>query len=235
MKKTILLFFVAQFLILSLNANAQTTSDNDDVQFWNETTLTFPLLKTTDKTGKKSTKLSGVLIGSLRVGRNVSDFVDERIGFGLDYKINKYFKFSPSYLYIAAQPSVNRKEFEHRLRFDFSAEKKWSHVTLKNRTRVEHRIRHSRSNSTRIRNRTQLVFPIKNSKGKEIFAPFVGDEVYYDFTEEKWSRNEFSAGIGKKFTNNFATEFFYLLRTNARPTSLRTVNVFGVNLKFTVD
>jgi hypothetical protein len=234
MKPTLFLTFIL-ICLLPLNGYSQTTSDNDDVQFWNDTSVSFPLIKTEDNDKKSSVKLSGQIIGTLRIGQNIQRFVDERIGFGLDYKVNKYFTISPGYIYIATQPSRNRKEFEHRLRFDFSAEKKWKKFTLKNRNRVEHRIRHSRSDSTRYRNRLQFVIPVKNNDGKELFAPFVGDEVFYDFTAKAWTRNEFTVGISKKFNTQTSAEFFYSLRSNSRASTLRTVNIFGINLKFTID
>lgn len=229
------LILTALICFISANSYSQTTVDNDDVQFWNETTVSFPLIKTEDGDGNKTTKLSGFFVSTLRIGQNVSRFVDERIGFGLDYKINKYFSLSPSYIYAAAHPARGRNEFEHRVRLDFSAEKKWKTFTLKDRNRVERRIRHSKNDSTRYRNRLQLVIPVKNSKGNELFAPFIGDEVFYDFREKDWTRNEFTAGINKKFNKNAAAEFFYTLRTNSSASTLRTVNIFGVNLKFTVD
>ncbi len=229
------LILTALICFISANTYSQTTVDNDDVQFWNETVVSFPLIKTEAAEGNKTTKLSGSIIGTLRLGQNVRRFTDERIGFGLDYKINKYFSLSPSYIYAAAQPVRNRNEFEHRLRLDFSAEKKWKTFTLKNRNRVERRIRHSKNDSTRYRNRLQLVIPVRNSEGEELFAPFMGDEVFYDFSEKDWTRNEFTAGVNKKFNKNAAAEFFYTLRTNSSASTLRTVNIFGVNLKFTVD
>ncbi len=229
------LILTAFICFISANTYSQTTVDNDDVQFWNETTVSFPLIKAEDKNGKKSIKLSGSIIGTLRLGQNVRRFVDERIGFGLDYKINKYFSLSPSYIYAAAQPVRNRNDFEHRVRLDFSAEKKWKTFTLKDRNRLERRIRHSRSDSTRYRNRLQLVIPVKNSEGKELFAPFIGNEVFYDFSEKDWTRNELTTGINKNFNKNAAAAFFYTLRTNSSSSTLRTVNIFGVNLKFTVD
>jgi hypothetical protein len=228
----ILAVFVVVFVV---NDYSQINVDDDDVQIWNETAVYFPLIKIKDKNGKEATKLSGYLLGTVRFGRNIRHFIDERIGFGFDYKINKNFSFSPSYYYIAAQPDENRKEFESRIRLDLTAEKKWSKFTLKDRNRVEQRFRNSKSDITRYRNRLQVIVPISNSKKEELFSPFIGDEVFYDFSQDKWIRNELTVGINKKFNKNTAAEFFYTLRHNSSPSTLRTVNVFGVNLKFTVD
>jgi hypothetical protein len=227
------LIFAAFLLSANFCAFAQTDPPEDDVQFWNETTVSAPLLKKKDENGKDVEKIGVFVFGNLRVGRNVSRPVDERIGAGLDFYVNKYLTFSPSYLYSAAQPYKGRKEFEHRVRFDLTAGKSWSKFSIKDRNRVEYRIRHSRSDSVRYRNRITLSVPVKKDD-KEIFTPFVADEVYYDFSEKEWSRNEFSAGISKKFNKNYSADFFYLLRNNTGNV-LKRINVFGVNLKIKID
>jgi hypothetical protein len=226
-------FIIVCIFLFSQSVFTQTTPPEDDVQFWNETSLTFPLIKRTDSNGKESTKLEGFIAGNLRVGQNIKHFTDERIGGGINYKINKYFTASTSYLYAAEQPYKGAKNgYEHRLRFDFTGEKKWKTFSLKDRNRVEYRIRNSRSNSTRYRNKLQLKIPVK-SDGKELFAPFVADEVYYDFSKDEWSRNEFSVGISKKINNNFTTEVFYMLQNNTGSV-LKRKDIIGLNLKFSI-
>ena len=232
MKKINFLGFLF-FLFFSFTAYSQTTPPEDDVQFWNDTQVIFPLIKSKDSKGKEFDRLTFSLLGTLRVGRNVSRPVDERVGVGFDYTVNKYITLSPSYIYRAGQPYRGRKEYEHRVRFDLSLEKKWSYFSIKDRNRVEYRIRNSRGDSVRYRNKIQLKIPVKQND-KEIFAPFVADEPYYDFRENAWTRNELSAGISKKFNNNVSADFFYLWQRN-RGNAFKNVNAFGVNLKFKVD
>lgn len=234
MKKYTLIIAAFVFLF-TIKTLSQTEPNDHDTQFWNETTVSFPLIKVKDKNGKDVEKLTGFINGTLRIGQNIRHFVDERIGFGVDYKINKYFSFSPSYLYRAGQPTKNRKEFEHRVRFDFSAEKKWKRFSLKDRNRIEHRIRHSRDDTTRYRNKLTFKVPIKNKEGKEIIAPFIADEVFYDFRDDRWFRNEFSVGFTRNLTKNSSGEFYYMIQNNKRVPTLKTLNVIGVNLKFTID
>ncbi|MEZ5426198.1 MAG: DUF2490 domain-containing protein [Pyrinomonadaceae bacterium] len=228
------LIIVATILFFSHGVFSQNPPPEADVQFWNETSLTFPLLKTTDGKGKKSNRIEGFITGNLRIGQNIQHFVDERIGGGINYIINKNFSASVSYLYIAEQPYKGaRRGFENRLRFDFNAEKKWKSFSLKDRNRIEYRIRNSRSDSTRYRNKIQLKVPI-NRDGSEIVTPFVATEPFYDFSQSKWSRNEFSAGISKKLHKTLTAEFFYMLQTNTG-TVLKRRNIVGANLKFKID
>lgn len=230
--KNIFMSLFALVTFFSANLFSQTAPEKD-FQFWFDTQISFPLIKTKDKNDKQIEKLSFFVTGSLRAGRNLSHFIDERAGVGFDIYVNKYLSFSPSYFYRAGQPFARRKEYEHRLRFDANLEKKWSSFSIRDRNRVEYRIRNSRPDSVRYRNRIQLRIPVKRNE-TEIFTPFISTEPFYDFREKVWTRNEFSAGISKKFTSNASADFFYLLQSN-RGNAFKTVNVIGVSLKFKVD
>lgn len=231
MNRLIFCLFVVTFLF-SARSFAQTPPERD-FQSWNDVQISFPLIKTKDKNNKEIEKLSFFVGGTLRLGRNVLRPVDERVSAGLDVYLNKYVSLTPSYLYRAGQPFAGRKEYEHRLRFDVNLEKKWSSFALRDRNRVEYRIRNSRSDSVRYRNRIQLRIPVKQ-EGKEIFTSFVGTEPFYDFQAEQWTRNEFSAGINRKFSSYASGDFFYMLQSN-RGNAFKTVNIIGVSLKFKVD
>lgn len=223
MNKTILIILLSVFI--TIGAKAQTAPERD-TQFWNETTVSIPIKGTDDK-------LSVFFNGNIRIGRNVSHFVDERIGGGFEYEFNKNVSYSTSYLYRAGQPFNGRKEYEHRIRFDLTFENKWKNFSIKDRNRIEYRIRHSRSDSVRYRNKFQFKVPVKKD-GKEIFAPFVADEPYYDFSVKKFTRNEFSVGISKKFTDKFSADFFYMLQNN-RGNSFKYVSIGVINLKINLD
>src|SRR5688572_5079089 len=194
MKKFFFSLFAITFLF-SVNNFAQPLPESD-FQSWNDIQISFPLIKTKGENDKKVERLSFFVSGTFRFGRNVSRFVDERIGAGFDIFVNKYLSLSPSYFYRAGQPLPNRKEYEHRLRFDVNLEKKWSAVSIRDRNRVEYRMRNFVRNSVRYRNRVQLRIPVKRDE-KEIFVPFVATEPFYDFQVKKWTRNEFSAGISR--------------------------------------
>jgi hypothetical protein len=233
MKRKLFLTTAAVILCFSVGVSAQSTVLETDFQVWNETTLTIPVIKERDSNWKEVEKLSAILIGVLRFGQNRLAFVDERIGGGFDLRLNNNFSFSPTYLYIAGQPRRGRREFEHRVRFDLNYQKKWKHLSIKDRNRVEYRIRHGRDDSVRYRNKFTFTVPVKK-EGKELFAPFIAEEPYYDLTAEEWSRNELSVGIGKKFSSTTSAELFYLWRHN-RSGLPQDINAVGVNLKFKID
>src|SRR5687768_9426492 len=221
---------VLTLLTVSMSAVlAQSTVPETDFQVWNETTFILPVVKSKDEKGKSFDRLSLLLITSLRLGQNRLAPVDERIGGGFDLVLNKNFSFSPTYLYIASQPGRGRKEFEHRLRFEVTYNKKFKNFSIKDRNRIEYRVRHSRADSVRYRNKFTLSIPV-NRDGKELFTPFISDEPYYDFTAKQWSRNDFSPGIAKKFTDKLSGELFYVWRRNRTGLPVN-VHALGFNLK----
>lgn len=231
MKKFCFCLFAATILFSAKNYSQ--TAPERDFQFWNDVQVSFPLIKTKDQNDKVVERLSFFVSGTLRFGQNVSRLADERVGAGFDIFVNQYVSLTPSYLYRAGQPFANRKEYEHRLRFDVNLEKKWSTFSIRDRNRIEYRVRNSRSDSARYRNRIQLRIPVK-TKGKEIFVPFVATEPFYDFQAKQWTRNEFSAGVSRRLSSSASSDFYYLLQSN-RGDAFKTVNIIGVSLKFKVD
>jgi hypothetical protein len=232
MKKLFFLLFTVCFC-LSPALSQTPEADNLDNQFWHETQLSFPLVKAKDDSGETIDKLSFFLNGNLRAGSNVSRFVDKRIGFGFDYRHNKYVSITPGYIYIASEAEAGNKQYESRLRFAVNLEKGWEKFSLDDRNLIEYRFRNNSADSVRYRNRLRFTYPVKKDK-KELFVPFAANEIYYDFQEKAFSRNEFSVGLSRKISPNVTTDFFYLLQTN-KSGSPKQLNVFGVNLKIKID
>lgn len=221
-------------IAIGLFAFVSSYSQGDtDFQVWNETTLVVPVVKVKDKDGKESDKLSLLFLGTLRLGQNRLFPVDGRAGVGFDLKLNHYWSFTPTYVYRRGEPVRNAKEYEHRLRFDLSVGNKWKHFSIKDRNRLEYRIRHGRDDSVRYRNRITFAFPVKY-KQKEIFSPFISEEVYYDITAKEFSTNEIQAGISRKLSNNVSADIFYIRRDN-RSGAIRHINGIGTNIKIRID
>jgi hypothetical protein len=64
-----------------------------------------------------TSKVDFILLGTLRLGRNLSRPVDERIGISFSYSPTKPVTLVPSYLHIERQPSPGRGFFEDRAAF----------------------------------------------------------------------------------------------------------------------
>ena len=233
MKKLFAVLFTLLVCTGSLSAQAP-AADPLDNQFWNETQLTFPVIKKEDSKGKSIDKLSLFLIGNIRLGTNNRKHTEQRIGFGLIYRKNKHFSITPGYIYIAQQEiSPRRKLYESRFRLAVNVENSWKKYAIDDRNLVEYRLRNGVSDSVRYRNRLRFTHHVRKND-KELFSPFVADEVYYDFEAKSFNRNELMLGIAKKFNDHVSADFFYMWQAN-RSGLPRNMNVFGVNLKFKID
>ncbi len=227
---TKLAFALCILLILQISGIAQSAPPERDSQVWTDTSVAVTILKKNDK---KTTKLALTFGGTLRFGNNVPRLIDERVSVGLDFRVNRYVVISPGYMYRVDQPTRTIREWESRMKIDVNLERSFARFSIKDRNRVEHRFRNFRSDSTRYRNKFQFSVPII-AKKKELLSVFVADEPFFEFQSKKWTRNEFSAGISKKFDKSLSADFFYLLQNN-RGQSFKYVHAFGVSVKFKID
>ena len=192
----------------------------DDTQIWSEVQITVPLKKTIDL----------VMSGQLRLGRNVRDFIDERGGMALVFRVNKYLALSPGYLHIATQPTPDRKAFENRLNFAATVQVPLGKFLISDRNLFERRFR-APVNSTRYRNRLIISRPLKLN-GTDL-SLFLADEVFYDWSVNAWVRNRFQVGVTKRINKTLTTDFYYMRQNDgrSRPGDLHIIgSVFRVRL-----
>ena len=95
---------ISTFLLLLLSVGTFAQQDDEDVQSWNDVQVTVPLNKKVDLT----------LYGTLRLGSNLKQFSEGRVGAGIGFKLNKAFSISPQYLAIAARNTAGHFHDEHR-------------------------------------------------------------------------------------------------------------------------
>lgn len=210
---------MAMLWLATLPAFAQTVAPpRDDQQFWNETQVIKPLTQAKDL----------LVIGVLRTGRNWQRPVDERIGVGVAFKLNKYLTLQPTYFYVDQQPYAGFRISEHRLIMNATGKATLGKFTFTDRNLLERRVRHTTRDFTVYRNRLQLDHPAQIGSFK--FKPFLADEVWYSTQTGSagrlgWFRNRISAGIIKQFNERFNAEFFYLRQDDGK---LRPGNVHAI-------
>ena len=169
------------------------------------------------------------LLGTLRFGRDIRRPVDERVGAGFTWKIGKYWQVSPNYLHIGMQPIRNRKIWENRLTLPVTFRFNWDKFRLSDRNQFEHRIRNSGLRSNRYRNRFQVEHPVGHKEWS--LSLYAADEVFYDWTVDRWVRNRFTIGASKVFNKHFTQDLYYL-RQNDGVSIPGDLNVIGTTLRF---
>jgi hypothetical protein len=228
MKPLLLSFFI---LFLGVPVLAQTsTSARSEFQEWNEVQIIYPLLQGKDKKGKTIDRITATFSGIVRFGqKNLSEFVDSRAGLTLDFRANKFVHLYTGYQYRTDEGLPNTRGYEQRFNTALGLEKTWKKFSFKERNMYEHSFRVNRTDSNRYRQRLQFSYSLTKDK-KELFAPYVSEEGYWDLDAHNWVRNEFYVGITKKFTKHFSADFYYI-RLDILPVN---ANGIGTTLKFKI-
>jgi len=213
---------IASFVLLLLLggvASAQSTVSQSDNQVWTDVQLAAPVTGTVDFN----------ILGTFRVGRDISHPVDERIGAGFSFKFGKYVTVAPNYLHIGMQPFRGRRVWENRLSLPVTLRFNLDRFRLSDRNLLERRLRNSGAKSTRYRNRFQVEHPIGRDKWG--LSLYVADEVFYDWAVDRWVRNRFTVGGTKAFNKHFTQDYYYL-RQNDGVSLPGDLNVIGTSLRF---
>jgi Protein of unknown function (DUF2490) len=216
MKKIFLILFLYSFG--SYSAAAQATTNDEDIQSWNDVSLTVPMTKQFDF----YTALT------LRFGKNLTRFNDERIAVGFVYKPNKSWSFQPFYWHINARNSRGQFLTEQRLNLRAGYRFPFKKFGLSHRSTFEYRFRRPLNS---FRYRPSLTFDKdipKNIIPKAKF--YITEEVFYDSLLKKFSRNRFSVGITKTLTKKLSVDLYYM-RQNDGYTHPGDLNVVGTNWK----
>ena len=200
-------------------APAQTPVPKADTQSWNDIQFTVPLSK----------KVDLLIQGTVRIGGNLTTGVDERWGFGFNYKAWKYVTLHELYLHREAKPPHGRPEHEDRLTFGATLRVPIRKFTLLDRNWFERRWRSPQVDAWRYRNRIQLEHPFKINKAK--FTGFVSDEPFYDWSQHAWVRNRFAVGASHVFNKHFTGDLF-VMRQNDGRTRPGDINIIGTVLRF---
>ena len=217
MRKQPLLQLLMMFVLASC-ASAQLI-DRTDNQVWTDVQVAVPVTRQFDF----------YLLGTLRVGRDISRPVEERVGVGFTFKHGEHLMVAPHYFHIGMQPFRNRKVWENRLVLPVTLRFDVGKFKLSDRNQFERRIRNSGIRTNRYRNRFQVEHPIGDAKWE--LSLFVSDEVFYDSTADRWVRNRFAIGATKVFNKHYTQEFYYL-RQNDGVSVPGDLNVIGTTLRF---
>jgi len=192
--------------------------DRADNQLWNDVQVAVPLTKNIDFN----------MLGTLRLGRDISRPVDERLGTGFTFRFGQHLQIAPNYLYIGMQPFRNRRVWESRLSLPVTLRFDVDKFRISDRNTFERRIRRPGINSTRYRNRLQVEHPVGSKEWG--LSLYVADEVFYDWSVDRWVRNRFTVGGTKVFNKHFTQDIYYM-RQNDGVSIPGDLNVIGTILR----
>lgn len=206
MKKAVWFGFIliAGLLSLRVSVDAQIPVPENDTQSWNDIQVTIPLNRKTEF----------VLLGTVRLGGNLTSFVDERWGVRFNHAVQKYITLQALYFHRDARPPNGRREREERVAFGGNVRVPLGTFTLNTRNWFERRWRHPQVDAWRYRNRIQLDRPFKINKAK--FTWFISDEIFYDWSLHDWVRNRAAVGATHAFNKHLTLELYYMRQDDGR-------------------
>jgi len=197
--------FVGAILLCTAHATGQTrVVPKNDTQSWNDVQFTIPLNKKTEF----------VIIGTLRLGDNLTKPVDERWGLRFNYALTKYVSLQTLYFNREARPPHGRHEREERGTVGANVRVPLGKFTFNTRNWFERRWREPQVDAWRYRNRLQLEHPFKIGKTKFVWV--VSDEFFYDWSVNDWVRNRFAVGVNHTFNKHFTLDTYVMRQNDGR-------------------
>ncbi|MFN2412535.1 MAG: DUF2490 domain-containing protein [Pyrinomonadaceae bacterium] len=209
--------FIAGYVVFAFAAAAVDgrgqQQPQDDIQSWSEVQLTIPMDKRVDF-------FTAVQV---RIGNNTTRLADARHSIGFNWKPHATLSVLPFYTFIGVRNSTGRFRNEHRLNLRATYRFPFKSFGLSHRSTVERRLRQP-INSWRYR----PSFTVEKDLPKSWIADakvFATDEIFYDSTLNKFSRNRFTVGLSKTLNKNLTLDTYYMRQNDgfSRPGDLHVI------------
>jgi hypothetical protein len=192
-----------------------------DSQFWGELDATHAI----------SAALSATAIATLRVGRELPNPTLTAGGVQLDYRIASSWIVSGTGYFVAirnAQSAVRTEVWLPAAALTYGTDV--GYLALSDRNRVE-QLEGLPGSPTRYRNRASAYWHIAG--GNELSDIFITDEVFYDFSKDRWTRNRLQAGFQFRFRADTKLLAFYMRQNNDYGAPDR-LDVLGLTLQLDI-
>ncbi len=217
-KKVIVVYLIA--LLVLCAAPAAFAFQDGDWQFW-----------TTDSVEKKlSDKWKATLEEELRWGDDISEFYYMHTDVGFSYKMEKWISVGVNYRQVY-EKSGKKWYAEHRPHLHVTGTIRWKDLKLKNRGRLEYRIREDqeKDDSWRYRNKATLSYVLPGIK--QNLSPYIADEIFFAFNDKRVSRNRVYMGIAAEVIKNVYLDVYYVTQSTRQSEGWKDYNGMGANLK----
>jgi len=193
--------------------------DDGDWQFWNIESIE----------GKLNKGWKVKLEEEFHFGDSMEELYYHHTDLGLTYKLIYWFSLGIAFRQIYEKNSGEWKE-ENRPHISGTFKWKIHEFKLKNKSRLEYRIREGKEKTMRYRDKLTVIPPLKWTKLG--IQPFIADEIFVDFDKGELNRNRFYIGITNKLSENLMLNIFYLWQTSKKQREWLNCNVVGIKLGF---
>ena len=202
-------------LIFSSRAFADT---DGDFQYWNSESISWEVCRDWNMR----------LEEEFRFGDHATDFYYQHSDLGMGYSgLGYWLDLGINYRSIFKENDKNWN-YENMAHYNATIKYKWQELSFSSRNRFENRFVEDEKNSWRYRNK----FTVKLPKITQFeIQPYIANEIFIDFKEEKLNRNRLYGGIFVKLYKDLKGEIFYLWQTSDKDDHWLDLNVIGSKLK----
>jgi hypothetical protein len=219
--------FIIAFVFLLSTTNCFSQVEND-AGLW----TTFTIQK------KITKKISVVADQEFRLRENFQRINLFYTNLGVDYKLNKYFKLSPSYRAIQKIRLDNTVSHRHRLSMDATIKKKFNKITLAERVRYQIEVqdyltsRKGHLPEQFLRFKTDVKYDFVSK-----ITPFISCELRYQirswrgndmFYNNSFHRIRNIVGVDYEFNNKNSLTLYYLIQNEFNINNLENIYIIGI-------
>jgi Protein of unknown function (DUF2490) len=205
------------FLPGAILCQAQEPRPRHDFQAWADLNASHPLNEKTDF----------LVSGGLRYGDDQGHLIYRRITSGFAFHWHRFFTIEPYYQYSVSDTIFGPQTSENRLALAATLGTSWKRWEVSDRSLGERRFIET-VRDWRYRNRVEFRRDIVMARKR--LNVFAWDEVFYSSTLNKWYRNRFAVGAGRKVNSRISIDIYYL-RQNDGYSLPGDLNALGVTLK----
>jgi len=213
MKKNILRILTITLILSFVNIFA-----SEDSQTWNSIALSGNITKNLKlKIGEE-----------YRHGDNMTTLYYQHTDFGFSYKVLPWLSTGVNYrnIYEVKHNWMHEKRPQFNLAFTY----KIANVKLKDRSRLEYRIRSKKDSVFRYRNAFTISYKIKFTAFS--LSPYLADEIFYDIDENELNRNRIYAGFSISLYKHFSIRLSYVRQADKKNNIWYNKNAMALNLGY---
>ncbi|UCG34762.1 MAG: DUF2490 domain-containing protein [Candidatus Omnitrophota bacterium] len=207
-------FFLAVFFYQNAFA-----FDDGDFQYWNNESIAFKITEDWKASFEEE----------FRLGDNGGNLYYQHSDWGVTYSgIAEWLDLGVFYRNISEKKNSKWRR-EDRPHLDAAVKWELFDCAMSNRGRFEYRDREDAEDLWQYRNKFTVKLPFKLTKVQ--IQPYIADEIFIDFDQERLNRNRLYTGFSMKFTKSLKGEIFYLWQSSKKSGKWSDLNVLGTKLK----
>ena len=206
---------VSPFLIVVLCMAGSTSLASDEFELWLDASVS----------GKLTDQITLKVNEQFKFKDDASDFANYHTDIGITYRGNTSWKVG---LNLRQEFEKKNGEWldENRLHTHLTYTWTWHQISFSDRNRLELRLRESRKDIVRYRNKLTATFPVTFGPGMK---PYLSEELFVDSDAGELTRSRLAAGLKTKLNHRTNMGMYYIWEANNKSSWISS-HIAGLNV-----